>query len=285
MAKKPNVRGLIKEGKQAIKAIMQEHLALIAEDMIKKIIARTNRLNDSSVLTALNDVPLSGVAAYKENLRTAFALLALEGIETARKQVPMGRRVRLTEYEDSIQLSEFDKLPPKLKRKVQKQLELFSETQVNDLVKVVSFQFTSSIDSTDSVAVVAKDLQDAAEDFIRGSSVDAGAGSVSSSLVNAARQEYFQNVEVFEEVEAFVFVNGDPVSPICQDLAGTIFSKDDPEADRYMPPLHFNCKSYIEPILKGHLKGREIEDLKPSKAGLDKYVQFSEEHFCSHEHL
>jgi NAD+--asparagine ADP-ribosyltransferase len=81
---------------------------------------------------------------------------------------------------------------------------------------------------------------------------------------------------VKEEIDAFEFVNGDPVSEVCQDLAGTVFDKDDPDLFRYTPPLHWNCKSYIRPILKGNLGNKTIEKLKPSSKKIEETIQFTE---------
>jgi hypothetical protein len=79
-----------------------------------------------------------------------------------------------------------------------------------------------------------------------------------------------------DELESFTFMNGDPVSPICQDLEGTTCSIDDPNFARYSPPLHHNCKSYWSANLKG--SGRKIDPngLGPSKSSLNKYITLAE---------
>jgi SPP1 gp7 family putative phage head morphogenesis protein len=273
--KKPNIRKEIIEAKQALKDIMQEELATIAESMIAQIISRASRLNPSKALDAIKDVTQPGVNRYKELLTTALAVIAFDSIEVARKEVPPKKNVRLDE--DRFTLSEFDRLPPKLQKKIKTNVSLLIDAQLADLNKAILFQYESSVDSTDSVDLIKKDLENSASDYVTGRAVEGGAGVTAAKMVNAGREAFFSDSDVSEEIEAFQFVNGDPVSPICQDLAGTVFAKDDPEAARYTPPLHFNCKSYIVPILKGNLNGREVGELKPSKADLDKHVQFSED--------
>jgi len=258
---------------------MIENLAQISASMISQIIGRAKSLTDSTMLTAINDIQQSGILAYKDMLTTGLSMIALEGIESARKQIPGAKKVKLSE---SILLSEFDKLPPSLQRKVKNSVILTTDAQMADLEKVIFFQFTSSVDSLSALPIIEKDLQEAAEDYITGAAIEGGAGLQAAQFTNAGRNEFFDDPEVADQVDALQFVNGDPVTPICQDLNGTIFSKDDPEAAKYEPPLHWNCKSYIIPILKGKLGNREILDLKPSKASLDKYVQFCEHGSLDH---
>jgi SPP1 gp7 family putative phage head morphogenesis protein len=135
-------------------------------------------------------------------------------------------------------------------------------------------------DETDSLEQIQADLNDSAIGWLDGTALETGASLNASTIINSARNAFFFDDQVLEEVEAFEFVNGDPVTEICQDLNGTVFAKDDPAADRYMPPLHWNCKSYIVPILKGNLGNKEIEKLKPSNKRLDAMVQFDEHQHC-----
>lgn len=273
---KPNVRKDITEAKAEIKSLMSESLAVIAGGMIQQIMARARALPSSRVLEALNNFTRPGVGDYRSMLKSALAVIALEAIEKVRREVPKAKSVRLSEHEESIQLAEFDRLPLSVQKRLLAQSQILVETQMGDLEKAIMFQFTGSADTTDSMDVLQKDIEDSAEDFINGSSVDAAAGNTASKMINEARQAFFFDDEVLDQVEAFQFTNGDPVSPICQDLAGTIFAKDDPEADRYYPPLHHNCKSYLVAILTGQLGSREITALKPSKASLEKSITLAE---------
>lgn len=254
---------------------MQDNLSGIAEEMIAKVLSKASHLPASRKLEALKAIELPGILAYKQSLLAALSVVAADAIEAARKEVPKAKNVKLAEApSESIQLAEFDDLPSKLQKKIKTQAGLLADTQIADLEKQISFQFTNSVDSTDSAALLEKDLTDSAEEYITGSAIEAGSGVTAATMVNAARKAFFEDPQVSESIEAFQFLNGDPVTPICQDLAGKIFAKDDSGADRYYPPLHWNCKSYVVPVLD--LKGRDTEDLKPSKASLDEYVQLSE---------
>lgn len=282
MAKTP--KKLITESALALKQVMQENLAIIAGNMIDQIINKASNLTDSQILNAIKDVSPVGIAEYKDKLLAALAIVGTDALDQVRREVPKKKNVRLSDGEDTkeiLMLAEFDHLPPALQKKMRAYQQLLIDTQVADLEKAVYFQFTSSVESTGDLAVVKKDLLDTAEEYVTGTSVSAAAGINAANIVNSSRQLFFDDPAVSDEIESYTFTNGDPVSPICQDLAGTTFAKDDPEAQRYLPPLHPNCKSYIVANLKGtKAADKEIEDLAPSSKSLDKYVTLSEDACC-----
>lgn len=272
---------LIVESKAALKELMQEQLAIIGDSLVQQIMRRFRSATNAQRYTAIKDLSPSGLGDYRAMLLTAFSVIALDALKQVKGEVPKAKNVKLSESEDDMQLSEFDRLPKTVQKRIKAKTALLVDTQTADLEKGVAFQFTSSVDSTDSEALIEKDLKDAAAAYIGGVSVEAASGVSAAEVVNQTRREWFQQDEVMDELDAFEFVNEDPVSPICQDLVGTIFAKDDPGADRYYPPLHWNCKSSVNPVIKGMLGEREIKDLKPSKASLDDYVQLSEGGRCS----
>lgn len=274
---KKNVRADFSKAKLALKEVMQENLSLIAQDMIDQVILNVKRSTPSQEVNATKGVSIRGTQSYKDSLRNALSVVCLDAMDKARKEVPSKKNIRLADWgDDSLTLAEFDRLPPKIQKKILNQSSLLIDTQGSDLEKAVYFQFGHSLDSTDSVEVLQQDLEDAADDYITGSSVEAASGTGAAQMINESRNAFFFTDEVLNEIEAFQFVNGDPVSPICQDLAGTIFAKDDPEADRYYPPLHYNCKSFIVPILTGNLGSDQIEKLRPSSAKLEKFINLAE---------
>ncbi len=275
MASKTNVRKDIKESTDAIKEVMRENLSYIAENMIEQIMSKYRRLTDSQRFNSIKDISTTGVSSYKEALLSAYAVVAADALEKARKEVPAKKNVKLAFDEESLKLGEFDKLPPDIKRRLMSMLGLMIGKQMSDLEAAIFFQFNSSIDSTDSESLLSKDLKDSAEEFIAGNAINAGASAAAGQIVNEARLAFFLDDEVSKEIEAFEFVNGDPVSEICQELAGSVFSKDDPNLHRYYPPLHFNCKSWIRPILVGNLGTKEIKAIRVT-AKAEKSIQFGE---------
>lgn len=267
MAKKVTASTQMKDGAKDLKTFMRSKLEEIANELISQVMGRARRLIPSERLNAIKDLQPVGIQNYKAELLEALSVLAAEAINQARKEVPVAKKVKL---------SEFDKLPPALQKKIKTQNELLVGKQIGDLLKVIEFAYAQNEDTTDSDDQVEADLQDSAIGWLDGTSLSAGADITAATVISESRDAFFYDDDVLDEIDAFEFVNGDPVTPICQDLAGTIFAKDDPNRFRYTPPLHWNCKSWIRPILKGELGNRDVEKLKPSNKKLEDSIQFDE---------
>lgn len=275
LAEKPKTpKALITARTEELKGIMKGMLGDIGAQVVKDLMAKKKRANPSQYLTLTNQIEPKGSRDYKGDLRTFLSQVSLEAIEQAKKEIPKSK-VKLSEV-GTYQLSDFTKLPLSIQKSIEAQIGLLSAFQIQDLLKAIYFQFNSSVGSTDSDLQIEADLNDTLEQFLDGASVAAGAGNTVSKTVNEGRSEFFFDSDVSEEIESFTFVNGDPVSPICQDLAGTVFAKDDPNMARYSPPLHHNCKSYLVANLKGSNREIDPDGLKPSKASLDKYITLAE---------
>jgi len=267
VAKKPTPKTQITEAQKAFEETFDEYLTPIAEDIIAQIMRSARKLTPSQRLNAIKDVTPKGVQEYKSVLLELMAACAQDAIALARKEVPNAKNVKL---------DEFSKLPPALQKKLKARNDLLVGKQIGDLQKTIEFAYTANEDTTDSYDTLEADLNDSALGFLNGTSVTAGAQLTAATVISQAREAFFFDDDTLQEIDAFEFVNGDPVTPICQDLAGTIFSKDDPDLFRYTPPLHWNCKSYIRPILVGNLGKREVTKLKPSSSKLEETIQFSE---------
>lgn len=266
----------IKKSKEAIQDVMQSNLALIAQSMIDQIIGKAKNLTPSKMLNATKDIKPKGVNAYKSDLKSTLAVVSSDALDQARSEVPAAKNVKLMENEERLLFGEFEQLPPDIRGRINNANQLLIGTQIADLEKAIFFQFNSSVASEKPIKEIEADMTEKAEKYILGNAIQAGASVVAANTVNESRNAFFFEDDVLEEVEAFQFMNGDPVSPICNDLAGTIFSKNDPNAFRYTPPLHYNCKSWIRPILK--LKpNQKIEKFEPSTKELKNSIQFSED--------
>lgn len=271
----------IQDAYKIIREVMQDNLYRIADNVISEIRKNFRSLAPAQELKAIKSITNKGLPRYKAELRAVLAVVSSEALKKVRKEVPKASKVKLAECDEgAMRFGEFEALPPKLRQKIQAQSDLLVETQKDDLDKAIAFQFTSSYDSTDSDAILEKDLYDSAENFIDGSSVNGGADATAATTVNETREVFFTEPEVLNEIEAFAFMNDDPKTDICIDLSndgdGKVFGKDDPEMFRYTPPLHFGCKSYIIAVLPGDVDPNEIEQLKPSSSALEKEIQFKE---------
>lgn len=282
LAEKPKTpKALISARTQDLSLIMKGMLAEVGKSVIDQLMAKKKRATPSQYLNLTNGIQAQGSRAYEKQLKDFLSLLSQESLTQAKKEIPGGSQIQLAEENSGhLKLASssdlYDPLPPEIQKQITAQIGLLTTFQIQDLLKGLFFQFNNSVTSTDSDTTLEADLNERLDQFLEGASIAAGAGNTVSKIVNESRSCFFFDPEVIEEIESFTFVNGDPVSPICQDLAGTVFSKDDPNMDRYSPPLHHNCKSYLVPNLKGTTKEMDPEGLQPSKASLEKYITLSD---------
>lgn len=264
----------IRDAAKDFRKIMRRELGAIADDLIDQVMKRARKLTPANRLKAIKDLNPRGVRAYKTIVQELMGALAVDAINNARKEIPGTSKVKL---------SELDNLQPELKKKLKVRSDLLVDKQIGDLLKVIEFAYITNQDTTDSDNIVEDEISDSAVDWLDGTAVTAGAELTAATVISDARDVFFDTPDVSKEIEAFQFVNGDPKTAICRDLAGTIFAKDDPNRFRYTPPLHWNCKSYIKPIVTGKLNGREIKKLKPSTKRIEDTIQFDENHetFCA----
>ncbi len=278
--KKVNIAKDIREASIELKDMMLDQLGGIAENMISQIMGKAKNLTPSRRLDAIADVTPKGIQEYRSLLTDGMAVLALETIEKTRKELPAS--VKNKRFADSI-----DKLPPALRDKLKKRSQLLIDKQIGDLMAVVKFAYSTNEDTTDSDEVLTKDLSDSAVDWLDSTAIEAGSTLTAGTVINDTRMAVFQDEDVQAQMEGYAFMNGDPVTEVCQDLSdefgpdsGNFIAKDDPNLFRYTPPLHWNCKSWIEAILVGNLDDREPKDFKPSTAKIEEGIQFA--HSCGH---
>ena len=297
MAIRRELDRLLKDSEDAVLDVMQSNLSYMADSLINKIMAKERGLTSSTQLDAVKGLTASGIDSYKRELLDVLTVISYETLRHTKKEVPKAKyKLSEIDYEE-IRFVESDKvkklkgravknkkvetmwkkLPPKVRRRLKIQQELLVKTQLSDLEKAIYFTYTGRIEQNAALAVVRADMEEYALDFINGPSVRAGAPLTAHQAIGETRSAFFEDKEVKEEIEAFEFVNNYPVNrtPICEELNGTIFSPNDPNRFKFTPPLHWNCRSVIIPILIGDLKGRKVKKLGIKKSN-EKYLQFSE---------
>lgn len=293
--KKSRARAQIIEASSTLKQVMQDGLAVTSAGIIDQVMRNYRNSTDSQRFNATKGITVTAANEYKASVLDAFSVIAADAITQARKEVPSKKNVRLA---DEIKLSDFDSLPAGLRNKILALAQQLTGKQLADLQSYIFFQYQNSIDSTDDEGILEADLEAAAQDYIESSGLSAGASTMASRLVNDSRDYFFSDDQVAPEIVAYQFVNGDPVTEICQELAGTVFPSDQPDWERYQPPLHWNCKSVIIPVIGTKLddylsrSGQDgLEDIGSSKSSkwFDDRIQFheheeSDRHLCGLRH-
>lgn len=254
--KKSKAHKLISESSKELTALMQEHLEEIGRDMIKQLVNRFRALPYSRSLEAIGKVESHGSLKYKQALKDFLTQLSGQAIDQAKVEVG----VKLSE--GSIQFAKrpfrFESLPKTVRDRLTTESALLVGSQIADIEKILFFTYAKSAPDSDSAKMIEGDLQDVLKKQITGPSVLSAGSNSSAKTVNSARQAYFFDDEVINQIESFTFVNPDPVAPICKELNGTTVGPDDPRLEQYATPLHHNCKSTWLPNLKGVKGSPEI---------------------------
>lgn len=282
---KAKVKEQIESSAEAVMFAMRDELQARADDYVTKLVnalRKEKRDNWRKVIRNSGDLAQEG--DFNKKLKRAMIETAGRALNQARNEIPGGRKIEFMEgFKSRIKLDEVDDLFSQLPKKVRELIltdpTIAAGAQFGTLRTKILLVASGAVDETTDPDVIEKKLKDevnkaltgvAAESEISGA-ISTAATNLTSKVYNTTRVEFFQTDEALEKIEAFQFVNTDPVSPICQDLNGRIFRKDDPESDQYLPPLHHNCKSFIVPIFE--LQGKQVSEfgLKPSSPTLEKF--------------
>lgn len=253
------------KNKAKLKELMQTQLTEMYGQLKLALKKKYKYLKGSDKILAPKNLSMPGLAAYKGMLRQALAEVARDSIQSAKKQVKGGSKLKLIERLESVKLADtFDALPPAVRKLIEAQSILVAETQAADIEKQVFFSFTSDATVTEDIDAILNSVDETVLPSLEGStkagmSLDAAAGDAIAHVIQQSALEVFFEPEVLDGIESFTFTNEDPVSEICQELAGTTWAVGDPDLDRYSPPLHHNCKSRLVPNLKGDSDNPEID--------------------------
>jgi hypothetical protein len=266
------------KNKGQVKEVMQDNLKALLDGHLKQIRSKWKSASVGSRATIVQKLEMKGLNEYRANLKEALAEVANGSLDSARKQTKWVKKK--VELADSIQLSKprggyYNALPLLIQKMVLAQTNLIVDTQAADIAKIVAFQYHSSQASSDDIDQIILDIESAVKPAIDGStskgiSIDAAAGNAVSQVHNQAQMEWFFVPEVLETIESFTYMNESPESAICQELTGTTWAVGDSDLDRYSPPLHHNCKSYLSANEKGASGNPEINNGTPiSQKALD----------------
>lgn len=83
---------------------------------------------------------------------------------------------------------------------------------------------------------------------------------------NEARYDYFTDPALEGYVEAFEYsaILDDNTTEICSEMDGVTLRSDDPNWDKLAPPLHYNCRSVLIPVVVGdEWKESEPPEVEP----------------------
>jgi hypothetical protein len=134
--------------KENIKEIMQKNLSIMLDSLktqIKNAWDKASSINGKRNIA--QDLTAKGIKTYKDDLQEYLAKIASQSIKQAQKETPKAnnKKIKLAE---SLKLAStrggfFEALPLNIKNIIKNAAGLITQTQANDLTKIVAFQFLS----------------------------------------------------------------------------------------------------------------------------------------------
>ena len=242
---KDPVKRKIEIGGERIKNIMQKGLKDIASQINDQAVKHWQKSSDTNKVRPPKKYSIKGLKAYKDELTEELAGLYNEAVDQAKNENRRFRNIALSENAKRMKLAEKDKLNQKALVRLGGIVDNLVAGNIADIEKDINLQYTQSAESTDSPNQLSQDLQDKTNKTIDGQMTVAGGLITASTMVNIARKDFFNEIMKENEVESFTWVNPDPVSEICKGLNGITLPAGHLDVDRYWPPLHHNCKTYV----------------------------------------
>ena len=274
-------KALITSKATVVATSIREALTSASGKYVNDVMKKYKQLPEAKQQNATNDTKIGFQATLKKDLKRILTATTVDAIDMARTEIPAASDVQLNTSEkdmlrmtekygdiSEIKLNDFSKLPPHIQVLIAKQAGLITDDSLTELKKRLDFSFSGILLKTGDEAVIQQKLEDESDKFIKSGQIDVKGTNASSTMVNEGRESFFFEPEVLDTIHSFTFVNHDPKSAICKELAGSTYNTNDAESLRYTPPLHHNCKSYIRANLKSS-KGTsqlEVTSLAPSAA-------------------
>lgn len=222
---------------QKFETFLQEAQRSRSDRMITKMINIIKR--DKNARAAALAVTMPDSNKFKASIKGYVGEIGQAALDKVLKEIGKTREaLKLTE-------EDFKDLPSKSRKRLNSEIGLFADFLDSDMEKVVLFAFNGFIDETDSAAALSQEMTRQRDKYLSGPALRAASVNMTSKVTNSIRNDVFQEPDVLEDIESFVFTNPAPVSAICQNLTGRVFSKEEYATTPYLPPLHHNCKSFI----------------------------------------
>lgn len=238
------VESKIDKDAEALKKIMIDNLNGFRDQIVSQSGNHWKGSSESKKVKAPK-YKLNGLNKYKSELTEELSRQYNTSVNQARNENRRFKNIKLSETEFRIKLAEKDKLNTKAKNRISGLVESLVTAHTADLEKVGSLQYAQRAESTDSLDDFSQGIKDQIDKTIKGPMTTAGSIINASTMTNMGRKDFFGEMIKTGEVESFTWVNSSPVSEICKGLNGTTLPSDHPDVNKYWPPLHHNCKTYV----------------------------------------
>jgi phage gp29-like protein len=219
--------------------VMRANLLMIKDKLVADIKATLNR--GTIEIRGLKNIDVSW-SKYASNLERKLAGIAQLGWNKAK----LSAKLNSVKLSDSIDISKLTN--KELAQYIINHAQTVAEDQVTSMkINAILTASNGPIKGL-SVDQTMSNVDKIISDFIEGQKVSTGASLMTVGALNFGEMQFYQ--EIKEQLWGYRFTNADPISDVCQWYNGKTFSVDSVELTEATPPLHPNCKSYMEPIYK-----------------------------------
>jgi len=285
-------RKIIIDESKHVADVMKNNIDFMSEKLIATVVNRYAKLPASKKLDALSEINVGGVAKYRRQLKGALTTAANRSFERTLEELGLSDLELSENIEMSKKLDEqligikfeeqnFSKLPLHVQKLLTAQSSLISERHANEIKDRVAFVYMNNENADLTEREMKKLLTDELANYSASGKIATGATTTTSLISNQVRLDMFFDKDVQDKIYAFRFSNVSPVAPICKKLNGRIISKDDPALFEYTPPLHWNCKSYLTPIMNTAKSKPKITGLPTLTEQEVKSINLSETCTCN----
>jgi hypothetical protein len=129
------------------------------------------------------------------------------------------------------------------KDKIKARAQILVDTQASDVYKDLSL--TAQANYSDSSKMIFQ-VSEATREIASGPIVNTGSDILANTVINDTMLDYAKDEAEGIKSVTFIAEVDDRTTDICLALNGKTFDINDPDLDEYSPPLHYNCRSYLQ---------------------------------------
>ncbi len=243
---------LISRTTKEVKDFMQANLLLIKDKLMADIRSTLNR--GTIEIKGLKQIEVAS-NKYRKGLERKLAGIANEGWNTAKKNAKQNK-IKFTEDISPQKLADKELMQYVLNES-QSVVDSQTENMKNKAILTASNGPIKGFSINQTMANVEKVV----DDFIKSNNVSVGASLVVVGSNNFGANEF--NKEIEDQLWGYAFnaIDDGVTTEICQFYNGKTYSVSSTELSIVTPPLHPNCRSFLQPLYKVSTKKPEINNV------------------------
>lgn len=242
-------REFIDKNTKEVLDFMKANLLMIKDKLMADIEATLNR--GEIEIQGLKKVEVSS-AKYLKALERKLAGIAIESWSDAKKSAKVN--IKFAEGAEPKEIK--DKV---LRQYVLNQSQSTVDQQTANLLNRAIITASNGPLKGFSIAQTVSNVGRAIDEYIDSNGVQVSGSLIVVGTSNFGASQFYKEIEDQLWGYRFVAIDDDLTSDICQWHNGKTYSINSPELAMATPPLHPNCRSYMEPVYKSEEKP-EIDD-------------------------